>query len=105
MKIINLTPHDINVLSDDLSPVKTYKNEGIARVSTEAKLVGNTDNGVNIYETKYGTVTGLPQKEKGTFYIVSMLVKQACVDRKDLYSPSQLQRDSQGKIIGCLGLE
>ncbi|MBO0526673.1 hypothetical protein [Clostridium botulinum] len=104
-RIINYTPHDINIVSQDGELIKTYSSKGIARVSAKS-LYKDTINEVDIFKTEYGKVEGLPSEEKeGTYYIVSMLVKQACPNRKDLLSPSQLVRDSEGKIIGCLGLE
>lgn len=104
IKIINLTPHDVNIVRGDGSKVKTFESQGVTRVSTTSKLKTRF-NGVNIYTTEYGQVENLPEESDDTYYIVSMLVKQACPNRKDLLSPSQLVRDTEGKIIGCLGLE
>lgn len=103
-KIINLTPHDINIVDSNLNVINTFKSEGIARVSANSVLKGYIKD-INIYSTQYGEVTGLPDQQEGTYYIVSMLVKQALPNRTDLFSPSQLQRDSKGQPIGCLGLE
>lgn len=104
IKIINLTPHTVNIVNIEGEEIKSYKSEGIVRVSTTSKLKSVIDD-VNIYSTEYGEVEGLPQEKEGTYYIVSMLVKQALPNRKDLLSPSQPVRDSEGKVIGCLGLE
>lgn len=98
-RIINLTPHDINIVDGE-----TFESQGSARVKVESKCI-DSKCGVNIYNTQYGEVEGLPEQKKGTYYIVSMLVKQALPKRNDLFSPSGLVRDEQGRIIGCKGLE
>ena len=103
-KIINLTPHDVNIVTTDGENVTTFPSEGVVRVSTKSSQI-KTIAGIPVYSTTYGAVEGLPEVQVGIYYIVSMLVKQAEPDRKDLLSPSQLQRDDKGRIIGCLGLE
>jgi len=43
----------------------------------------------------------LPQSEENTFYIVSVLIRQAFPERKDLVSPGKLVRNNSGEVIGC----
>lgn len=104
MKIINLTPHTINIVDLQGEKVIDFPSEGIVRVATKSIKIG-TFEGVPVFKTEYGEVTGLPKQKPCVLLIVSMLVKNACPDREDLFSPSQLQRNNTGQPIGCLGLE
>lgn len=103
MKFINLTPHDVVIVSKD-GKTKTIKASGdIARVDTNEKLIDNIG-GVDIYRTTYGSVNGLPSKKEGVGYIVSGVVRAALPKRKDLFSPTQLIRNNSGQVIGARGL-
>jgi len=96
---INLTPHVINEVVTGLSlpPSGT-----IARVSASNTVVDNID-GIEIYQTVYGEVIGLPEPQPGVYYIVSGAVLSACPDRKDLLAPGELVRNADGQPIGCKG--
>ena len=85
MNLINLTPHDIHVMEN--GEIQTYPASGQqARVSvTQEKLT--EINGVPVYRPVYGEVTGLPEPQNDTMYIVSMLVRSAAPNRTDLISP------------------
>jgi hypothetical protein len=60
---------------------------------------------VPIYSTIRGAVTGLPEAAEGVSYFVSGQVRSAAPDRRDLYSPADLVRDSAGIVIGCESLD
>jgi len=103
VKIINLTPHEII-----LCGVKIPASGSQARVSMTRQQMGSIDiNGttVPIYRTLLGTVTGLPEAAEGIGYIVSAMVRSAAPERRDLYSPADLQRDATGAVIGCGSLD
>ena len=103
MTIINLTPHEVI-----LCGVRIAASGQQARVATTRKLGTYTvvsDRPVPVYHTEYGTVTGLPEAAEGVGYIVSALVRSAAPDRRDLYSPADLQRDSAGNVVGCESLD
>ena len=103
MILINLTPHEIN-----LCGTKIPASGNIARVSMTRKQVGQIDLDwtiVPIYSTIRGTVTGLPDAVDGVRYIVSGQVRSEVPDRRDLYSPADLVRDSAGIVIGCNSLD
>lgn len=107
VKIVNLTPHSLYLWKDE-EHVAEIPSSGNVRVLTKSVQVGTfCFNGIEMpaYETKYGEVEGLPEPQEGVVYVVSMLVKMACEDRTDLYSPSQLKRDESGRIVGMYGLE
>ena len=121
MKIINLTPHTINVFSPEGVQIASFQPSGkVARVSVSATqrgivpigtpediLAGVSSSGIPVVVGLYGAVTDLPQPEVGTVYIVSALVRTSpeCKGRVDVLSPADLVRDASGNIIGCKSLE
>lgn len=103
MEFINLTPHPI-VFVGKGGDTKTIKPSGdVARVSANDKLVDTID-GIDIYTTSYGSVSGLPSPSSDVGYIVSGLVRAALPNRKDLFSPAKLIRNNSGQVIGAGGL-
>lgn len=120
MRIINLTPHTINILRAGLAgpePVLNIPPSGnVARLEVERKEVdiisfANGENllgddghrGISLYESIFGEPTDLPPQKKGVIYIVPSLFRSG-FDRDDLWGAGELIRDSIGKPIGCLGL-
>lgn len=98
MKIINATPHVININGNCFEPCGK-----VARVE-QSNIFINTIDGIDVFKTTFGNVVDLPNKEKGTIIIVSALVRSACPNRKDVFSPADFIRDSAGNITGCKGL-
>jgi hypothetical protein len=96
MKVINLTPHMVNVNG------MSYPSEGLARVSEKETQIGML-NGIPLFSKTFGEVVGLPDPQEGILFIVSGLVKAACPNRTDLLVPTKLVRDEKGNIIGCQG--
>lgn len=121
MKIINLTPHTINILRMGhacYEEILSVSPSGmVARLAVERKeidnitfannqAVGNPHDGLDgiaFYKSVFGEPTDLPPEEEGTIYIVSSLFRSG-FDREDLWVPGELIRDDQGNPIGCLGL-
>jgi hypothetical protein len=104
MNIINMTPHDINILSDARMPLLTFLASGdTIRLAMTTERLDPLD-GVPISKTVFGEPEGLPSPDYGTFYIVSGLVKSALPDRPDLLVPSEIVRDENGRIVGCQSL-
>ena len=109
MNIVNLTPHEVNVVLAH-SVVKYAKSSEPARVEVTTKQKGLVHGFMPFFVSTLGEVTGLPapakdMKRKITLYIVSRMVKDASPDRCDLIIPSGLVRDENGVIIGCKGFE
>ena len=103
MKIINLTSHEVVVLCED-GTRKTYPPSGqIARVEIEDVCLGHLD-GIPIFKGKVKKVAGIPQKQDGVMYIVSLFVLQNAV-REDLIAPdtNSAKRDDKGRIIAVRG--
>ena len=103
MKIINLTPHTVNIIKDG-KVTATYPSEGIARAEQVDKKIGSI-NDIPIYSTTFGTVTGLPRPTPYAFYIVSLATVQAAQKNGrttgDLLITSHPVRNEDGVIIGC----
>ena len=107
-KIINLTPHSVNVVGDDNSVDITIEVSGnVARCSQTINTVGNiivNNVAIPISSSSYGEVVDLPAPQDDTYYIVSRLVMSACPNRQDLFVPNDLVRDEAGRVIGCRSL-
>jgi len=109
ISLVNLTPHEVTVYSQDgQTPILTIPPSGtVARVTPIARIVGYL-NGIPIRKVEYGDITGLPEPQENTVFIVSTVVliaaKEKGLDRRDLVSPDtnpdSCIRDSSGKIIG-----
>ena len=97
--IINLTPHDVNIVGGETM----YKATGVVARCKQLEKEAGEVNGIKLYTVEYGEVEGLPEEKEDTFYIVSQLVRSALPDRKDLLSPAGLVRDEAGRIIGSTG--
>lgn len=99
MNFINLTPHDINVITDKGSRV-IPRSGNVARVNQVLSLACKYD-GISIVNCKYGQVENLPEEKEMTYFIVSKMVKDAAPNRQDLLSPGELVRNEKGEVIGC----
>ena len=103
-KMVNLTPHVINVLNEDNTLLKAIEPSGVvARCSTCREEAGKID-GIPVNRTSFGVVSGLPGPEPGTYYIVSALTAQAVPNRADVLVTDDAVRDQEGRIIGCRAL-
>jgi len=103
MNLVNLTPHEVILVG-----IKIPASGQQARVSMTRQQTGTIDidgTTVPIYSTILGQVTGLPEAAEGIGYIVSAMVRSASPERRDVYSPADLQRDSSGAVIGCGSLD
>jgi len=106
---MNLTPHPLNLMpAGPTGPVVTIPPSGqVARCATSRVQVDTiTVDGVTIpvNRTQFGEVTGLPDPQPDTIYIVSAVVAQAVPDRTDVFIVDDAVRDEQGRIIGCRAL-
>lgn len=104
MSFVNLTPHQINIHSDN--GITSVAPDGtVARVSITTSPAGFHDS-VPLVRSVTGDIVGLPDAERPSYriYIVSMAVRLAAPHRKDIASPGELIRDDAGNPIGCKGL-
>ena len=103
--IINMTPHPVNILDDANNQIMVIPASGsLIRLKASTVDVGWRVDDIKVTTTKFGEPEGLPDYKFGTFYIVSQLVKSALPSREDLLVPAEVQRDTNGNIIGCLSL-
>ena len=101
-KILNFTPHSINIVDGEKKIIRTIESSGLIRLSATTVMVGIVD-GIPTSKTVFGDPVGLPDFVEGTFIIVSQLVKSA-LNRNDLLVPAEVVRDDKGNIIGCRSL-
>jgi len=99
MNLVNLTPHAINLLTNNGETISLPASGTVARVSSKSVPVGETD-GILLTRVTFGEVIDLPAPD-GRYFIVSALVRSALPHRHDLASPGELVRDSAGNVIGC----
>lgn len=112
MKLINLTPHDVTVVSDDgAEKTITYPRTGTVARAAEQRTLGHPLTATESIGTLYVAYTGvenLPDPEPGVGYIVSVLTVYAAKATgrtvADLYYPGDLVRDIAGAVIGCRAL-
>ena len=106
MKIINLTPHVLNIITDTGTTLVVSPSGETARVSqtetphTPVECDGET---IPVNRRTTGAVEGLPEPTPGRVFIVSGMVA-AAVCRTDVFSPGPLVRDADGRPVGCRGL-
>ncbi len=104
MKIINLTPHPVELLEetvDETRVIRTFPSEGFARCK---QIIEESDpiDSIPIQKVRYGSIENLPAPKDSVFYIVSHLVRVARPQRLDLLSPGEVIRDGDGVILGCV---
>lgn len=111
IEIINLTPHKIMLLNEKYDLLQVIESSGVAR-ATEKKEVVSELGGVKLYKTTFEDVQGLPEPSENIVYVVSRIILDACKDRTDLVTTSQIVRKdaegnysnhpfAKGDIVGC----
>ena len=112
MDFINLTPHEVTVVTKDGSKVSFPPSENVARVEYREEVIGDYDAPVNdgetpkkfeVFKSYFGTINNLPEPRDGVRYIVSRMCANACPDRHDLVVPGPSIRDENGVITACYG--
>lgn len=104
--LINLTPHVLNIADEAGNITTSLLSMGSARVESKSIPVDPID-GIPVNETVFGDVSGLPEAQEGTYYIVSQIVIAAAPDRNDLLRPDTgptCLRDPDGRIIAVRSL-
>ena len=108
-KVINMTPHPINLIDEFNVCYRTIESSGNIRLESSISRIGMIDDIPFTASTKFGDTKDIPKfKLFGTYYIsVSQLVLSSAIkDRSvDLLVPSEVVRDEEGNIIvGCRSL-
>ena len=100
MKVINLTPHNVDICDEDGNIIKTYEASGqIARLSQRAEVVDYID-GIPVKVSRNRKVVYLPEPQEGVTYIVSNIILNECRDRMDLIAPATKFYDGN-RLVGC----
>lgn len=92
MKLINLTPHDINIVAEGTSIIlETIPVSGVvARVGMDEEDLGIKGN------------IRFVRVRPGTLFIVSRAVQEALPERHDLIVPTHMVKSHDRRtIIGC----
>jgi hypothetical protein len=107
VKLVNLTPHAINIANEDGEIVRVIPPSGtVARVTSKAVPRPPID-GVPFVETVLGKVEGLPNPDGGTYYIVSQFIISALPTWPNLVRPDtgpSCLRDDNGQIVAVRAL-
>ena len=108
MKIVNLTPHPVTlvsasgvetVIAPEPNPVRVASTPGVC-LDEEAAALGP----VALYSAStWGEVEGLPEPQPGTIYVVSGVVADRCPGREDVFHPATgpadgALRDESGRV-------
>ena len=108
MRLVNLTPHEINIIARDGSAVSipltapaTRCEESRSEFGTMTDEVGHS---IRIIELRRGQVYDLPPVTLGVRYIVSAVVALAQPDRTDLLVVDEIVRNGDGRVVGCRAL-
>jgi hypothetical protein len=122
MRIVNLTPHALNVflptqvvrkdrmvnVVEGAEPVLSIASAGFARAKEIVKQLSPLNIGVTelpvVRKAYESTVSSLPEPQENTIYVVSFLTAQAVPNREDVYFPGEAVRNAHGDIVGCVGL-
>lgn len=107
MKLINCTPHPINIYNKQNDILVIQPSGLIPRISTVETLAGsiklNDTWDIPLYVSHTGPCTDVPEPNGNHVYIVSQLVASE-INRKDLVYPNDIIRDNNGDILGCKSL-
>ena len=106
VEVVNLTPHPLQIERTDGTVASIPATGQVARlaVAREARNAVKTMVGeFAVFAPQLGEIEGLPDPQAGKIYVVSALVADAA-KRQDVFSPGELLRDTDGKIVGARGL-
>ena len=111
MKLVNLTPHPLHFYRDDevflvIEPSgqvarREQYNKDLGSITAESEGESYT---IPLTERSYGGVTGLPDPQPDTMYIVSYPVAEASMDRDDIVCAGDHIRNADGVVIGRTSL-
>jgi hypothetical protein len=107
--IINMTPHDINLMKciedGHWRPVETIPKSGkTIRLNEAITVVGEVISKSIEYQILHYNYSGgdeLPIQKEGVRYIVSAMVANAHPERTDFLMVAKTVRNDEGRIIGC----
>ena len=102
-EIINLTPHEINVIKDG-EVILTLPSQGVARAESKSVEV-DTINDIPVTEVSFGSPIDLPSPRENTVFVVSRITIESAKANgrtiEDLLTTDRLVRNDEGKVVGC----
>lgn len=102
MKFVNLTQHDLIIAFKNGDDLVLPASGEVARVTFSTQQVDEVA-GIPIFKTIYEPkITGLPEPEDETIFIVSSLAAQIA-KRRDVLAPTKLIRGNDGQVIAAGG--
>ena len=101
-KLINLTPHAVNLYKKDVL-VETIEPSGIVPRLKEIEVQIDDLNGFPLMKKFFGEPEDMPEPQENTIYIVSALLAGQLKHRSDVVIPNDTIRNDKGQIIGCRG--
>jgi hypothetical protein len=107
MKIVNLTPHAVNIADEAGTVIRTIPPTAPSARAAAKGVTGEPVDGVPFVERVFGAVENLPAPDGETVYIVSEIVIAACPERHDLVRLEMgcsCVRDAEGKIVAVRAL-
>jgi len=109
MRLVNLTPHPITLISPTGEQLTVPPSGAVARVAERMESLGEVmveGVVVPVVKRSFGEVDGLPEPEPGVLYVVSALVAEAAwrVGRSDVVGLADFVRDEQGRVVGARAL-
>jgi hypothetical protein len=109
MRLVNVTPHAVTLISPTGERVTVPPSGVVARVAERMESLGEVMvDGVPlpVVRRSFGELEGLPEPEAGVLYVASALVAEAAwrVGRSDVVGLADFVRDEQGRIVGARAL-
>lgn len=103
MKLINLTPHDINIVAEGTSIIlETIPVSGVVARVGMAEEDFEVRRNIRFVRVRPGRPVNVPEPRPGTLFIVSRAVQEALPERHDLIVPTHMVRSPDRRtIIGC----
>lgn len=102
VKVVNCTPHTINVAAANGAVVDIPASGIVPRCSSTVEVVGEVS-GITVTRQVMGDVVDVPEPAENTIFVVSRLVASACPERHDFVIPGPMVRDEEGRVVGCNG--
>ncbi|HVI39780.1 MAG TPA: hypothetical protein VM577_03895 [Anaerovoracaceae bacterium] len=110
-KIINLTPHTLNIFTSDNQEVTIQPSGIIARRAVTREVTGEVE-GITLQKSVYSSLI-FENKDKNQVEFLNdpssiVVVSSLCLNGVDtpdnFYAPGEQLRNSEGKPIGAKGL-
>ena len=98
-KIVNLTPHEMTLISADGTKTVIPPSGTVARAATVSEVIGSV-NGAPLVSMKHGEASGIPAPEADTLFLVSSIAAEGAKDRDDIVVATDFVRDDKGNIAG-----